>query len=241
MDRRVDGSLCSPENGFLGTNMERKTGMRKYETIVFDLDGTLLDTLEDLKDSVNYALGKAGMPERSLDEVRRSVGNGARRLMELVIPGGEENPAFDKVSADYKEHYAQHCNDKTKPYAHVPELLAELSRKGYKMAIVSNKFYGAVQELKKLYFHEYIEVAIGEKEGIRKKPAPDTVIEALRELGSSKENAVYVGDSEVDIATAANTGMDCISVTWGFRTKDEQKRVGGKVFADDPLDILKLV
>ena len=123
----------------------------------------------------------------------------------------------------------------------MPELLAELNKRGYKMAIVSNKFYGAVQELKKLYFQDYVEVAIGEKEGIRKKPAPDTVIEALRALGSSKEKAVYVGDSEVDIATAANTGMDCICVTWGFRTKEEQKRAGGKVFADDPLDILELV
>ena len=215
--------------------------MKKYETIIFDLDGTLLDTLEDLKDSVNYALGEAGLPERSLDEIRRYVGNGAKRLMELVIPGGEESPVFDKVSSDYKEHYALHCNDKTRPYCHVPELLAELNKRGYKMAIVSNKFYGAVQELKKLYFQDYVEVAIGEKEGIRKKPAPDTVIEALRALGSSKEKAVYVGDSEVDIATAANTGMDCICVTWGFRTKEEQKRAGGKVFADDPLDILELV
>ena len=109
------------------------------------------------------------------------------------------------------------------------------------MAIVSNKFYGALQELKKLYFEGYIPVAIGEKEGIRKKPAPDTVLEALKELGSSREKAVYVGDSEVDIATAENTGMDCIAVSWGFRTREEQERAGGKIFADDPLDILELV
>lgn len=215
--------------------------MKKYEAVIFDLDGTLLDTLEDLKDSVNYALEKAGMPLRSLEEVRASVGNGAKRLMELVIPNGEENPEFDRIMEDFKTYYALHCNDKTAPYPHIMELLAELKKRGYKMAVVSNKFYGAVQELKKLYFDEYIETAIGEKEGIRRKPAPDTVIEALRELGIDKEKAVYVGDSEVDIATARNTGMDCIAVAWGFRTREEQERAGGRVFADEPFDILELV
>lgn len=215
--------------------------MKKYETIIFDLDGTLLDTLEDLKNSVNYALEKEGMPTRSIDEVRSFVGNGVRRLMELSIPDGEKNPRFAQTFAEFKEHYALHCNDKTAPYPHMMELLAELKRRGYRMAIVSNKFYGAVQELKKLYFEEYIEVAVGEKEGIRKKPAPDTVFHALQELESSKKNAVYIGDSEVDIATAENAGMDCISVTWGFRTREEQERAGGKIFADDPLDILELV
>lgn len=215
--------------------------MRKYETVVFDLDGTLLDTLEDLKDSVNYALEKGGMPKRSLEEVQAFVGNGVKRLMELAVPDGEENTKFAQVFTDFKEHYKIHCNDKTAPYPHIMELLEELKKKGYKMAIVSNKFYGAVQELKKLYFEGYIPVAIGEKEGIRKKPAPDTVLEALKELGSSREKAVYVGDSEVDIATAENTGMDCIAVSWGFRTREEQERAGGKIFADDPLDILELV
>ncbi len=215
--------------------------MRKYETIIFDLDGTLLNTLEDLKNSVNYALANAGMPERSLEEVRMFVGNGVRRLMELAVPGGEENPDFSGILADFKEHYKEHCNDKTAPYPHIMELLAELQKRDYKMAIVSNKFYGAVQELKKLYFEEYIPVAIGEKEGIRKKPAPDTVLEAMRELKSTKEDTVYVGDSEVDIATAENTGLDCIAVAWGFRTREEQERAGGRIFADDPLDILKMV
>lgn len=215
--------------------------MKKYKAVIFDLDGTLLDTLEDLKDSVNYALGNAGMPLRSLEEVRTFVGNGVRRLMELAVPSGEENPEFDKVFEDFKKHYALHCNDKTAPYPYIMELLSELKKRGYQMAVVSNKFYDAVQELRKLYFEEYIEIAIGEKEGIRRKPAKDTVVEALRELGIDKEDAVYVGDSEVDIATAENTGMDCIAVAWGFRTREEQKKAGGKVFADTPLDILKLV
>ncbi len=221
--------------------LEREGLMKKYKAVIFDLDGTLLDTLEDLKDSVNYALGNAGMPLRSLEEVRTFVGNGVWRLMELSVPGGEENSEFGRVFEDFKGHYALHCNDKTAPYPHIMELLSELKKRGYQMAVVSNKFYGAVQELRKLYFEGYIEIAIGEKEGIRRKPAKDTVVEALRQLGIDKEEAVYVGDSEVDIATAENTGMDCIAVAWGFRTREEQEKAGGKVFADDPLDILDLV
>lgn len=215
--------------------------MKKYDTVIFDLDGTLLNTLEDLMDSVNYALGKAGMPLRTLEEIRQFVGNGAVRLLELAVPEGRENHRFDEIFADFRRYYSLHCNDKTGLYPNTDKLLAELKKRGYRLAIVSNKYYDAVQELKKLYFSDYLEVAIGEKEGIRRKPAPDTVLEALKLLGSSKEGAVYIGDSEVDIATAANTGMDCIAVTWGFRTREEQIRAGGRVFADDPLDILKLV
>lgn len=215
--------------------------MRRYDTVIFDLDGTLLNTLEDLHDSVNYALGKAGMPLRSLEEIRRFVGNGVMRLLELAVPQGKENERFDDVFADFKAYYSVHCNDKTGLYPDVERLLGELKRRGYKLAIVSNKYYDAVQELKEQYFSEYLEIAIGEKEGIRRKPAPDTVLKALKQLGSSKERAVYVGDSEVDIATAANTGMDCIAVTWGFRTREEQIKAGGRIFADSPLEILDLL
>lgn len=215
--------------------------MKAYDTVIFDLDGTLLNTLEDLADSVNYALAQAGMPFRSTEEVRRFVGNGVRRLMELSIPQGENNPRFEEIFSVFREHYFVHCNDKTEPYPHIMEMLEQLKERGYKLAIVSNKYYNAVQELRKLYFADYISVAIGEKEGIRKKPAPDTVQEALHALDSDESSAVYVGDSEVDIATAANAGMDCIAVTWGFRTREEQKRAGGKVFADDPMDILDLL
>lgn len=214
---------------------------KKYDTIVFDLDGTLLNTLEDLKDSVNYALAQAGMPTRTLDEVRGFVGNGVRRLMELSVPDGEDNPRFEEIFYNFRTYYSIHCNDKTSLYPKIKELLHELKNRGYKMAIASNKYYDAVQELKKQYFEAYIPVAIGENENIRKKPAPDTVVEALKQLGSRKENSVYIGDSEVDIATAKNTGMDCIAVTWGFRTKEEQIRAGGKVFADDPLEVLNLL
>lgn len=213
----------------------------RYNTVIFDLDGTLLNTLEDLKDSVNYALGLADMPMRSLKEIKGFVGNGVMRLMELAVPEGKKNPEFEKVFGTFKSHYSIHCNDKTGLYPHIKELIAELKKRGYKMAIVSNKYFDAVQELKELYFAEYITVAIGEKENICRKPAPDTVIEALKLLGSKREESVYVGDSEVDIATARNVGMDCIAVTWGFRTKEEQKKAGGKIFADDPLEILDLL
>lgn len=215
--------------------------MKKYDTIIFDLDGTLLNTLEDLCESVNYALRSADMPERTFDEIRCFVGNGVQRLMELAVPEGKENTKFEAVFSTFKKHYSAHCNDKTGPYPQIMELLAAAQEKGYKMAIVSNKFHDAVQELKKLYFKDYIAVAMGQKEGIRKKPAPDMVLEALKELGSSVEQAVYVGDSEVDIATAVNAGMNCIVVAWGFRTREEQERAGGKIFADSPLDILELI
>lgn len=215
--------------------------MKKYDTIIFDLDGTLLNTLEDLADCVNYALKQTKMPTRTMEEVRSFVGNGVGRLMELSIPGGRENPQFEEAFTLFREAYSLHCNDKTGLYPQIKELLSELKRREYKMAIVSNKYYNAVLELQKLYFSEYLDVAIGEKEGICKKPAPDTVLEALRKLNSSKETSVYVGDSEVDIATARNVGMDCIAVTWGFRTKEEQIKAGGKIFADSPMDILELI
>ncbi|MBR6770169.1 MAG: HAD family hydrolase [Lachnospiraceae bacterium] len=213
--------------------------MKKYNTIIFDLDGTLLNTLEDLLGSVNFALKKAGMDLRTLEEIRGFVGNGVRRLVELAV--GEQQGRLEEVFQDFKEHYALHCNDKTGPYPGILELLAKLKEKGFQMAIVSNKYYDAVQELNQLYFQEFIPVAIGEKEGINKKPAPDTVEEALRQLGSSRENCVYVGDSEVDIQTAQNAGMDCIVVTWGFRTREEQERAGGRVFVDKPMEILELL
>lgn len=214
---------------------------KKYEAIVFDLDGTLLNTLEDLMDSVNYALGICGIPERSYEEIRRSVGNGIERLLELVVPNGLENPQFERAFTLFKEYYGKHCNDKTDLYPGIRELLDTLKREGFLMAIVSNKYYEGVQNLKQQYFKDYLQVAIGEREGIRKKPAPDTVLAALNELKVPKEKAVYIGDSEVDIATAANTGMDCITVGWGFRTREEQEAAGGKVFVDSPMEVLGLL
>ena len=163
--------------------------------------------------------------------------------MQRALPSGQENPDFDKVFAGFKEHYGIHCNDLTKPYDGIMELLELLKEKGVKMAIVSNKADFAVKELSEIYFKGIIPVAIGEKEseGIRKKPAPDTVMEALRQLGSSAENAVYVGDSEVDLATAENCGMDYILCEWGFREREKLEELRGKVFVKKPSEIADLI
>ena len=212
--------------------------MRDFKTYIFDLDGTLLSTLNDLASSTNYALRWAGMPERTIEEVRMFVGNGVKLLMERAIPEGVNNPKFEETYAKFREHYMEHNLDTTRPYDGVPELLHELKRRGKHLAIVSNKFYAATQDLAKPFFPDTIEVAIGERENIRKKPAPDTVLEALRQLNVSKEDAVYIGDSDVDIMTAKNSGLPCISVLWGFRDKDFLIEHGGSLFVDKPIEIL---
>ncbi|MCI8571730.1 MAG: HAD family hydrolase [Lachnospiraceae bacterium] len=215
--------------------------MKKYDGVIFDLDGTLLNTLEDLMDSVNYGLKAYHMPERSLEEIRCFVGNGVERLIELAVPEGTGDLEREKVFAEFKAHYKIHCNDKTGLYPGVEELLARLKEEGFAMAIVSNKLQEGVDALNKQYFDRYVETAIGAREGIRKKPAPDTVMEALRILDLPKERVVYVGDSEVDIATAQNAGMDCITVAWGFRTRKEQEKAGAKVFVERPEEIVELL
>ena len=212
--------------------------MKDFETYIFDLDGTLLSTLDDLAASTNYALRWAGMPERTVEEVRMFVGNGVKLLMERAIPNGINNPKFEETYAKFREHYMEHDLDTTCPYEGIPELLRELKRRGKKLAIVSNKFYAATQELAKHFFPDTIEVAIGERDSIRKKPAPDTVLEALKQLGASKDNAVYIGDSDVDIMTAKNCDLPCISVLWGFRDKDYLIKHGGTIFVDKPSEIL---
>ena len=194
--------------------------MHKYKTYIFDLDGTLLSTLADLAASTNYALRTHNMPERSLDEVRRFVGNGVKKLMERAIPDGLNNPLFEETFATFRQHYMQHNLDTTQPYPGIMQLLEQLKAEGKNIAVVSNKFYAATRELCRHFFGDLVPVAIGEREDIRKKPAPDTVIEALRELGVDKEGAVYIGDSDVDIMTAKNSGMPCVSVLWGFRDKE---------------------
>lgn len=194
--------------------------MHKYKTYIFDLDGTLLSTLADLAASTNYALRTHHMPERSLDEVRRFVGNGVKKLMERAIPDGLNNPLFEEAFATFRQHYMQHNLDTTQPYPGIMQLLEQLKAEGKNIAVVSNKFYAATRELCRHFFGDLVPVAIGEREDIRKKPAPDTVIEALRELGVDKEGAVYIGDSDVDIMTAKNSGMPCVSVLWGFRDKE---------------------
>ncbi|MBR2291956.1 MAG: HAD family hydrolase [Prevotella sp.] len=221
--------------------------MMTHKTYIFDLDGTLLDTLGDLAASVNYALGTHGMPEHSLDDVRRFVGNGVRLLMERAVPEGAANPQFDAAFATFRQHYMAHSLDTTRPYDGIPETLAELRRRGCRLAVVSNKFMAATQELCRHFFPDTIEVAIGEHEaeGIRKKPAPDTVNEALRQLAVTGGDrvgldAVYVGDSDVDILTARNSGLPCISVLWGFRDRDFLLSHGATTFISSPSELLDL-
>lgn len=213
------------------------------DTVIFDLDGTLLDTLDDLTGTTNYIQEKNQMPLHTREQVRSHVGNGIPNLVALSIPGGREHPDYEKILEEFRAHYAIHCNDMTQPYPGILELVAALKEKGYKMAIVSNKADSAVKDLNKIYFSQFISIAIGENEkaGIRKKPAPDTVFQALKELGSDAEHAVYVGDSEVDIATAKNSGMPCILCEWGFREKEDLIRQGGSNFVAQAMEIIDLI
>jgi HAD hydrolase, family IA, variant 1 len=215
-----------------------KRMIREYDTYIFDLDGTLLDTLTDLAASCNYALLQHGMAQRTIDEVRMFVGNGVKKLMERAIPDGLANPQFDEVYQCFRQHYLKHGLDHTAPYPAVLPMLAELKRRNKKIAVVSNKFYRATEELCKHFFDQYVEVAIGEREGIKKKPAPDTVMEALAQLGVTGDNAVYIGDSDVDIATANNCQLPCISVLWGFRDKDFLLRSGATTLINTPEELL---
>lgn len=206
------------------------------KAVIFDLDGTLLNTLDDLADSTNYALSKFGYPTRTIDEVRQFVGNGVAKLIERAIPEGKNNPNFEKCLAIFKENYAQNMYNKTAPYNGIIEMLSNLKSKGIKIAVVSNKFDLAVKELCKKYFEGFIDFAAGENEaqGIKKKPAPDTVISVLNEFNFAPEDAVYVGDSDVDIMTAKNSKMPCISVTWGFRDKKFLLENGATILINAP-------
>ena len=215
--------------------------MERVTTVVFDLDGTLLNTLDDLADSTNHALEQFGFPRRTLDEVRRFVGNGVRKLMERAVPDGASNPEFEAVFDCFKRHYVTHCMVKTDLYPGIPELLERLNAAGYKLGIVSNKLQGGVDELYAHYFRGTVQVAVGEREGVRRKPAPDMVGLALKELGAAKEEAVYVGDSDVGVATAAAAGLPCISVLWGFRDRDFLLRHGASCFVETPEEVFGIL
>ena len=211
--------------------------MNTYKTYIFDLDGTLLDTLNDLHASCNYALRTHGMPERSLEEVRQFVGNGVKKLMERAIPDGLDNPLFEETLQTFRQHYLLHNFDTTLPYPGIMDMLQQLKAQGKRIAVVSNKFYAATQDLCKHFFGDTIQVAIGEREDIKKKPAPDTVLEALRQLQVTRQDAVYVGDSEVDVETARNSGIPCISVLWGFRSKSFLLSHGATTFIETPNEL----
>lgn len=192
----------------------------KYKAVLYDMDGTVLDTLADLTDAVNVSLRHVGLPEQPAMHVRDVLGNGARRLIMGCLPENTDEKTVDAVLEFYKPYYDAHCREKTAPYPGITELMRRLRDAGVKQAVVSNKPDGAVKELAELFFGGLIESAVGESETVRLKPCPDAVLAAAKLMGVSKDECVYVGDSEVDIETARRAGMDCISVAWGFRDED---------------------
>lgn len=206
--------------------------MPTINTIIFDLDGTLLDTLADLAGSVNYVMKKYNLPTHTNDRVRQMVGNGVTVLMERAIPGGRSFAAFESCLQDFKDHYEVHKKDLTKPFPGIIDFLREAYESGYKMAVVSNKFDLAVKGLCEDFFSPYITTAIGESAQTAPKPAPDTVFKAMEELHVSPDQCVYVGDSDVDIVTAQNAGIPCISVSWGFRSRQFLEEHGAVTIAE---------
>lgn len=212
--------------------------MRKYDAVIFDLDGTLLNTLEDLTDAVNHVMGQFHFEKKTIQQVRVFVGNGVRKLVERCVPGGGRREDFEEILACFRNFYTGHCQIKTKPYEGIPDMLMALSEQGYRMGIVSNKNDRAVEELNDIFFSRYVSVAIGQNDNLCPKPAPDTVDMALERLGCSRERALYVGDSDVDKATADNCGMDCVSVTWGFRDRELLAGLGPAAIIDEPGQLL---
>ena len=217
--------------------------MPAYQTVVFDLDGTLLDTLDDLHLSTNAALAAHGMPTHSIDNVRRFVGNGIALLIHRAVPAGTPADVEATVLEDFKRHYGAHCEDHTGPYPGIPQMLAHLREAGVSVAVVSNKANFAVQELVARQFPDTFDAVLGENEaaGIRKKPAPDMVEAALGRMGRTHKGLVYVGDSEVDVQTAASVGCPCVSCTWGFRGRDELVRAGATTFVDTPEELERVL
>ncbi len=209
--------------------------------VFFDLDGTLLDTLADLRDSLNRVLTQNGLPPRTTEEVRQFVGNGLTNLVARAVAGGNAHPQFEKIVEQLRADYALHCNDQTAPYPHIVESLSELQADGWQIGVVSNKPDAQVKALCRTFFGDTISAAIGQSEGVRIKPAPDTLFAAMHQLGAEAADCVYVGDSEVDIRTANNAAIPCISVSWGFRDRSALMENGAKMLADTPNAMLSLL
>lgn len=207
-----------------------------YATYLFDMDGTLLDTLADLTAAVNHTLARYGYPRRTIEQVRKGLGNGAVKLMAAMLPQGEETPGFADIMRDYRAWYQAHACVETCPYPGVPEMLKRLRQRGCKVAIVSNKPHGAACELAERFFPGV--PTFGERPETPRKPAPDMVFHALAALGAGKENAVYVGDSEVDVQTARNAGLPVIGVAWGFRGREALAAAGAETIVDTAAELL---
>jgi len=211
--------------------------MYRYDAVLFDLDGTLLNTLDDLTDAVNHTLHAFNHPTVTREKVRLSVGNGVRRLIERVLPGGAADPDMESALVAFKRYYTGHCNVHTRPYEGIAETMAALNEAGVKLGIVSNKNDAAVKALAQAYFGSLVSAVVGGRDGVPRKPAPDMPLIALAALGVEPERTLYVGDSDVDVQTARNTGMDCILVTWGFRTEEELAGVASYYRVSDAAEI----
>lgn len=217
--------------------------MPRYDAVIFDLDGTLLDTLDDLMEATNYTLGQMGYPARSRKEVETFVGNGVAKLMERAVPAGTGPTDTARALDIFKPYYALHSKDKTAPYPGILEAMKALRDKGCKLAVVSNKFDAAVKALAQDYFPGLVDLAAGENDagGVPKKPDPTMVLQTIAALGSTPDRAVYVGDSDVDLQTAKNSGLPCISVTWGFRDEGFLVEHGAATLIHHPGELVKLI
>ena len=213
----------------------------KYRFLFFDLDGTLLNTLDDLHDAVNTILARYQMPEITPEQTAAFLGNGAGHLIHCAVPEGTPEEQEKKILAEYRQYYQDNCQVRTAPYPGIPEMLERLKKAGCVMAVVSNKPDAAVKELNRHFFEGLLVSAIGESAEIRRKPAPDTVFEAMRQTGAEQNSSVYIGDSEVDIQTARNAGLPCISVSWGFRSKQQLKATGAEVIAGNAEELEQLL
>ena len=212
-----------------------------YKAVIFDLDGTLLNTLDDLVASVNFALKDCGYPERTVKEVRDFIGNGVIKLMQRATPDGIGQQEFDCCFESFRTHYLKHMFDTTKPYGGILPLLDALKADGIKTSVVSNKLHSGVVGLCKDFFGDRLTCAFGVLDESERKPAPKNVLKAMREMNVEPADCVYVGDSEVDVQTANNAGLDCIAVTWGYRDPDVLKRNSPKYIIDKPEEILEIV
>ena len=212
-----------------------------FDTVLFDLDGTLLNTLDDLWASGCAMMEHLGLPPLTREQVRQYVGNGMANYVRLALPGGEGNPRFDEALTFIRAYYDAHCMGVTAPYPGVLELMAELKRRGVATGVVSNKPHSAVVPLVEHFFPGLASCAMGQQEGMRRKPAADMVNAALTQLGADKASALYVGDSEVDVKTAQNSGLPCLCVSWGFRDRAQQEEAGAIYFADTAEEVLEFI
>lgn len=213
----------------------------KYKLVMFDLDGTVLNTINDLANSMNYVLSKYNMPLHSIEEIKQYLGNGIRRLVELSVKENTSNEEIEKVYHDFLAYYEVHSLDETKPYDGIIQLLTKLKKKGCILAMISNKADIVVQQLANRFFNGIFDYVVGEKNNIRKKPYPDSVIEVMKKYEISNQNAIYIGDTEVDSLTAINAKIDCIIVTWGFRKKEYLETLKKTFLVNQVDEIYKIV